>query len=150
MGRDNNWPSVPGWIWEIDFEAGKAVTKRQNASQNTSTAEQIDSDPSLLVEGPIMNLGDMDLDIIRRLLEKRNTHADQVRSNLRRSVSGEFPIDELYDMVRQLGGADKDVRDWFNAMADKYKWPRSWDNSWIYRVDTSEQKVYLTRRGNLG
>ncbi len=150
MGRKEKWPSMEGWIWEIDFEAGQAVPKKQGVPKNSTGSGQKESECSLLVEGPIMTLGDMELDIVKRLLEKRNTLADSVRSHLRLFLNGKFPIDKLNTMVQQLAASDKDVRNWSSEMADKYKWSRLPDNSWMYRVDIAESKVYLTRRSNFG
>lgn len=148
MSNQNNWPIIEGWIWEIDFESSRAVPKKlQRLQENKIETGQKSSECSLPVEGPIMTLGDMELDIIKRLLEKREALADTVRSNLRRYINKDFTIDELNNMVQQLGTADTDIRNWFSEMADKHQWPRSKDNSLLYRVDISESRVYLLRRG---
>lgn len=148
MGSQNNWPTIEGWIWEIDFEASRAVPKKlQRLEENKLKTEQKGSECSLPVEGPIMTLGDMELDIIKRLFEKREALADTVRSQLRRYINKDFTLDELNNTVQQLGAADTDVRNWFSEMADKHQWPRSKDNSLLYRVDISEAQVYLLRRG---
>ena len=147
MGSQNNWPSIRGWIWEIDFASGKAIPKKQHSQTNKIESEQKDSNSNLLVEGPIMSLGDRDLDIIKRLLEKREALADFVRSHLRLLLNGNFTKDELNDTVQQLGAAEKDVKNWFSEMATAYKWPRTEDTVWVYRVDISEKQVYLTRMG---
>jgi hypothetical protein len=148
MGSRNNWPVIEGWVWEIDFEASRAVPKKlQRSPANMVETGQKGCECSLPVEGPLMSLGDMELDIIKRLLEKRETLADTVRSQLRRYISKSVTIDELNNMVQQLGAADTDVRSWFSEMADKHQWPRSTDNSLLYRVDISEAQVYLLRRG---
>jgi hypothetical protein len=148
MGSQNNWPTIEGWIWEIDFEASQAVPKKlQRLQENKVETGQKGSECSLPIDGPIMNLGDMELDIIRRLLEKREVLADTVRSHLRRYINGDFTIDELNNMVQQLGSAETDVSNWFSEMADKHQWPRSKDNSLLYRVDIPEAQVYLLRRG---
>jgi len=147
MGRKNDWPSREGWMWEIDFESGQVVPKKQRLqAHEVESGQDNDSQCDLLVESSIMTLGDMDLDIIRRLLEKRDALADSVRSNLRRCLRGDFSMEKLNTMVQQLGAADKDVRDWFSEMADKYQWPKAKDNRWLYRVDVSEKQVYLVRR----
>jgi len=31
MGRKENWPSMESWMWEIDFESGQAVPKKQRS-----------------------------------------------------------------------------------------------------------------------
>ncbi len=146
MGRKNDWPSIEGWMWEVDFGSGQAVSRKQRLQADKVESGQGDPQCSLLVEGPIMTLGDMDLDIIKRLLEKRDALADFVRSHLRRYLNGDFSIDKLNDTVQQLGAADKDVRDWFSEMADKHQWPKVRDNGWLYRVDIPEKQVYLARR----
>ncbi|MHC4757722.1 MAG: hypothetical protein ACYTE8_03605 [Planctomycetota bacterium] len=149
MGSQNNWPIIEGWIWEIDFEASRAVPKKlQRLRGNKTETGQKGSECSLPVEGPIMTLGDIELDIIKRLLEKREALADTVRSYLRRYINEEgFNMNELNNTVQQLGAAETNVRDWFSEMADKYKWPRSEDNSLFYRVDIPESQVYLLCRG---
>jgi CXXX repeat modification system protein len=126
------------------------VPKKKHQPRVSTGFENRETECSVLAEGPIMDLGDMGIDVIKRLLEKRNALADSVRSHLRLFLNGEFEIDNLNRMVQQVGAADKDVRDWFSEMAEKYKWPRSEDNTWMYRVDIAEEKVYLTRRGNFG
>jgi len=145
MGRQNNWPSMEGWMWEIDFESSQAVPKKQRPQMNSVGAEQKDSQCSLLVEGPIMTLGDIDVDVIKRLLEKRNALSDSIRSQLRLVLDGDGTIDESNDLVAQLGAADKDVKDWFSEMAVTYKWPQTENSNWMYRVDISEKQVYLAR-----
>ena len=143
-GQKEKWPFMEGWVWEIDFESGQAMPKRQRSQTHQEAQEQ--DGGSCLVEGPIMTVGDMDLDIIKRLLEKRDAVADQARSHLRVFLNGEFGIGELSNIIQELGTADKDVRDWFSAMATTHNWPRIEDIKWVYRVDIPEKQVYLTRR----
>ena len=146
MGSQNNWPSIKGWIWEIDFKSSQAVPKKQRSQVNGVGAAQKDSQSCLMVEGPVMTLGDMDIDIIKGLLEKRNALSDSVRSQLRLVLDGDHTVDELNDMVAQLGAAGTDVKDWFSEMAATYKWPQIENSNWMYRVDIPEKQVYLTRR----
>jgi len=147
MGSKNNWPTIEGWIWEIDFEASRAIPKKLKRSDKTAMETgQNNSECSLPSEGPIMTLGDMELDIIKRLLEKREALADTVRSHLRRYINKDFTIDELNKTIEQLGYAETDVRNWFSEMADTHQWPRSKDDNLLYRVDIPEAQVYLLRR----
>jgi hypothetical protein len=148
MGRESNWPSVDGWIWEIDFKSSQAVPKKQSTKQSGKEHKTIEKElqSDQLVEGPIMTLGEMDLDIIKRLLEKRDALADSVRGNLRNCLDGETRIEELNSKIEQLGSADMDVRDWFSQMAEKNQWPGVGDDRWVYRVGIAEQQVYLVRR----
>jgi len=148
IGRQNKWPSAPGWNWEIDFAASQAVPKKvqQNVANEPGAAAQ-DSCRCDVSEGPIMTLGDAEGDIIKRLFEKRAALADRVRSHLRLVLNGEFALKDLNAMVEQVGAADKDVKDWFAAMAANYKWAKSNDSNWMYRVDVEDNKVYLMQRG---
>jgi len=146
MGRVYNWPSVAGWIWEIEFESSQAIPKKVAAEANKADAEANGVSNAVLVEGPLMTLSDMDLDIIKRLLEKREALADQIRSSLRLFLDNKLDLNEINSIVRQLGAADKDVRDWFLEMAKIYKWPKIESNSWLYRVEIEDKQVYLVHR----
>lgn len=149
MGQKNEWPSVAGWMWEIDFEASQAVPKKLSRYRDhTESSEDDGSACSLPVEGPIMTLGDMELDIIKRLLEEREALADSVRSSLRQFINKNFSVDKLNEMVAQLGEGETNVRNWFSEMAEKNKWPKSADDSFMYRVDIEDSQVYLLYRGN--
>jgi len=143
MGRQNNWPSMEGWMWEVDFSSGQAFPKKQHSQADKPSQEQDDSECRLVTEGPIMTLGDIDVDVIKRLLEKREASADSVRSHLRLFLNGEFTIDKLQGLVQELGAASMDVNDWFSEMADKYQWPRPMSDKWLYRVDIEERQVLL-------
>ena len=144
MGRKENWPSIKGWMWEIDFQESQAVPKRQaQGKDNEANLAENES----LIEGPIMTLGDLELDVIKRLLEKREALADFARSRLRLFCEDNYSKDELYKHIQELGAAEKDVRDWFAEMAEKYKWPRANGEKWVYRVDIGEKKVFLSSKG---
>lgn len=147
MGRQNNWPSINGLVWEIDFKLGQAIPKKQNLQPDKTKHKQEDRQNGSLIEGPVMTLGEIDFDIIKCLLEERGAIADYVRSRLRFFLKGDFTIDELSDMVQKLGAANIDVINWFSKMAAIYKWPQMEDNSWLYRVDMAEKQVYLIHRG---
>ena len=146
MGRKYDWPSLEGWVWEVDFESSQVVPKKQYL-QPGKTESKDNSEKNKLVEGPVMALGEKDFDIVKRLLEKRESLADFVRSHLRLFLNGEVTMDKLNPAVQQLGCADKDVRDWFSEMATTYKWPRIEDTNWRYSVDMDEKKVYLKPGG---
>lgn len=144
MGNKHKWPSREGWIWEIDFKSSQASPKKQWMANSSEQNKNL-SECEIFVEGPIMSLGDMDLDIIKRLLEEREALSDLVRSHLRKFKEGDLSTDEIYDTIAQLGAADIDVRNWFSEMANNYKWPKPKTNSWSYRVDVAEKQVYLSR-----
>jgi hypothetical protein len=137
QGHKNNWPSVEGWMWEIDFVSGQAVPKKQTL--------KVDEENTAPVEGAIMTLGEIDNGIISRLIEKATSLEDEVRSHLRLHLNGNFSMENLNQIVEELGAANKDVHDWFTEMAKKYNWPPLRDSDWMYYADTEEGKVYLRR-----
>jgi len=137
QGQKNDWPSMEGWMWEIDFALGKAVPKKQ-----LFNVDNKDVEPS---EGAIMTLGEIDSAIISRLIEKTTALEDDVRSHLRLHLEGDFSSENLNQMVEQFGAANKDVRDWFSEMAKKYNWPPLKDSRWVYYADTEENIVYIRR-----
>jgi hypothetical protein len=147
MSRLYKWPSIDGWMWEIDFASGQAVPQKQRPRVNDIKNQQNKTEVDSFVEGPIMTLGDMDCDIIRRLLEKREAMADSLRSAVRRILNRETSLEELNDTVQRLGAAHIDVNDWFSKMADTYQWPKPKSLRWQYRVDMAEKQVLIERTG---
>lgn len=149
MGVKHKWPSRQGWMWEIDFIKGVAIPKQQDSSAGQiGSAKNEQGLDCLLSEGPIMDLGEMDLDIIKRLLEKREANSDYGRSQLRKFMNKESSKEQLYEIIQELGQSVKDVLDWFSEMAVACKWPVIDNRYWMYRVDIEEEKVFLSRKGN--
>jgi len=141
-GANKKWPSADGLMWEIDFKAHKVMPKF-----NHSNSKQQEATSAKLTEGPIMALGDVDLEIYRRLIEKRAGLADLVRAKVREIVSGGTNRAELNTLIQELGAAEIDLRNWFSEMATTYKWPRSNDNNWFYDIDLDEKQVRFAQRG---
>ncbi len=139
----DKWPSRDGWIWEIDFASGHAVHKRQRPS---TTEPQRYTKASVPTETEVMSLGSTDFDIIRRLLEKREAAADLVRRLFTLQSENRCTIGRLRAAARKVGAADKNVRDWFYAMAELYRWPEPQDQNSMYRFDVAERKVYIANR----
>jgi CXXX repeat modification system protein len=137
QGQTNHWPSMEGWMWEIDFALSKAVPKKQ-----TSNVDDKDIEPA---EGVIMTLGEIDTGIISRLIEKTTALEDEVRSHLRLHLEGNFSIENLNQIIDEFGAANENVHKWFSEMAKKYNWPPLKDSRWIYYADTEEGKIYIRR-----
>lgn len=137
--RRDGWPAVEGWMWEIDFARSQAVPKR---SSQLSAGNAASPPP---VEGSIMTLGDVDLEVIKRLLEQREALADALRVLLRRPLDGASP-NTWNEAARQLGAASNDVQNWFARMADEYQWPGAGNEAYMYRVDVEEATVHLMRK----
>ena|GEM_PF-4021942 len=141
--KRDKWSSRDGWIWEIDFASGHAVHKRQRPN---TTEPQRHANGSVPTEQEVMSLGSTDFDIIRRLLEKREAAADLVRRLVGLPSEHRCTMGKLRAAARKVGTADKDVRDWFYAMAALYRWPEPEDQNSMYRFDIAERKVYITTR----
>ncbi len=160
-GATEKWPSATGWIWEVDFAHGKVMPRP------SSLPDAHAGPPSELKEGPLMEVSDIDVDIIRRLFERRGAVADRLRSQLRygsdagagdresrtagtdtdQQGAGGMPSHAdatLNALACELGLAQQDVEAWFEEMAGIQGWPRI-HPPWQYRVDFSERRVYLER-----
>jgi hypothetical protein len=114
-----------------------------------------------------MEVSDIDVDIIRRLFERRGATADRLRSQLRhepdagagdqKSMVNGTDVDQqeaggmpgragtrLDALACELGLAQQDVEGWFEEMARLHGWPPV-HPPWQYRVDFTEHRVYLER-----
>jgi hypothetical protein len=160
-GAAEKWPYAAGWIWEVDFVHSKVVPR-----PSSLPAARPDPPPELR-EGPLMEVSDVDIDIIRRLFERRGATADRLRAQLRHvpdvgagdqgSTAARINVGQqgaggmpdragtaLDPLAKELGLAQQDVEAWFGEMAVIHGWPPI-HPPWQYRVDFTEHRVYLER-----
>ncbi len=144
-GRKYHWPQSSEIVWEVDFIQAKVIPRGINSE--SANLHKCQEEGCHLSRRFIMPLGECDMEIIRRLQEKREAIADLLRTHISEcSYEDSNQITTSDTLAERLGQAHVQVNQWYHAMAQQYGWPELKNSQMGYRVDFNDKCVYLTVR----